>query len=195
MPISPSLWLRLVAGVALCLGAGACKKPHQADQPSGTASASASASAHAPPVAPATDSAPTPAPEQGADVHAIGDTAKLADYHMSIKDVKECKPRTYYKPREGNVWLGVEVSIEATTDKEVRVSPFYARLVDGSGAGHSATFNGCTPELKSSRLSKGDRVHGYITFELPQAASGLRLEYDPFVIGGGKQAVAFTIVR
>lgn len=134
-------------------------------------------------------------PKTDVELHQVGDKAALPDYRISVVDVKECKSRTYYHPRAGNVWLGVEVAIEATTDKEVRVSPFFARLVDGAGHGHTATFGGCKPELKVSRLAKGDHARGYITFEVPETANGLKLVYDPFVVGGGKQTVAFTIVR
>ncbi len=179
----------------MCLAAGACRHRGGRKAPP-SASASASASATAPPVPTATDSAqPEEPPKTDIELHHVGDKAALPDYRISVVDVKECKPRSYYKPRAGNVWIGVEVTVEATTDKEVRTSPFFAHLVDSSGRGHTATFGGCKPELKDSRLAKGDHARGYITFEIPETANGLRLVYDPFVIGGGKQTVAFTIVR
>jgi hypothetical protein len=138
-----------------------------------------------------------PRPRQDAiqKVHAVGEKAEAAEYAMTVKHVKECTVEHYFKPRKGNIKLGVEVVLEGTADKRIPVNPFYAKLTDSEGYSYTSTFAGCEPALKSVRVGKSEQAKGWITFELPKKASGLKLVYSPFVIGSGKQDLRFGLGR
>jgi Domain of unknown function (DUF4352) len=125
----------------------------------------------------------------------VGDKAQAPDFSMSIENVKECKVPYYFKPKKGNIKLGVEVQLEGSADKDVPVNPFYAKITDGDGYSYTSTFGGCSPELKSVRISKGEKARGWITFELPDKAKGLKLTYNPFIISTVKQEVKFDLGR
>lgn len=114
---------------------------------------------------------------------------------MTIENVKECKVPYYFKPKKGNIKLGVEVQLEGSADKDVPVNPFYAKVTDGDGYSYTSTFGGCDPELKSVRITKGEKAKGWITFEVPQKASSLKLTYNPFIISTVKQEVKFDLGR
>ncbi len=128
-------------------------------------------------------------------VYKVGETAKAPDFSMSIENVKECKVPYYFKAKKGNIKLGAEVVIEGTADKDVPVNPFYAKVTDGDGYSYTSTFGGCDPELKSVRINKGEKARGWITFEVPEKASGLKLTYNPFIISTVKQEVKFDLGR
>ena len=128
-------------------------------------------------------------------VFKVGETAKAPDFSMSIENVKECKVPYYFKPKKGNIKLGVEVQIEGSADKDVPVNPFYAKVTDGDGYSYTSTFGGCDPELKSVRINKGEKARGWITFEVPEAAKSLKLTYNPFIISTVKQEVKFDLGR
>jgi len=156
-------------------------------------------------LAPAASSDPQPAPTQPGNpsftiagreqTHSVGQTAESTDYVLTVPNVKECPVEPHLEPKQGNVKLGVEVTIEGTGTREVPVNPFYATVSDSNGNQYKCTFGGCEPPLESSRIRKGDRAQGWITFELPKQATGLTLSYSPFVIGTGKQTVRFELGR
>ena len=153
----------------------------------------------APAAAPARPSAlvaePGPAMLPANSVHKLGETAQAPDFKVTLENVKECKVKYYFQPKKGNVKLGAEVVIEGTAERQIPVNPFYAKVTDADGDSYASTFAGCEPELKSSQVSKGQDARGWISFELPERASGLKLSYAPFVIGRGKQEVTFDLGR
>lgn len=142
--------------------------------------------------------APTAPPTPSFDsskLYKVGETAKAPDFTMAIENVKECKVPYYFKAKKGNIKLGVEVQIEGSADKDVPVNPFYAKVTDGDGYSYTSTFGGCDPELKSVRVNKGEKAKGWITFEVPQKASNLKLTYNPFIVSTVKQEVKFDLGR
>ncbi len=149
--------------------------------------------------------APTPATSAGREegpamlpasaVHTLGQTALALDYKLTLVAVKECKVKYYFQPKKGNVKLGAEVVIAGTAERQVPVNPFYAQLEDGDGETYASTFAGCEPELKSAQVSNGSEARGWISFEIPEKARGLKFTYAPFVIGRGKQDVKFELGR
>ena len=184
-PVPQAFWFWLAAVPAVGTGGG-CKQADGKDPP--TASSSASFG---------------PSEPQGAAVvgagraqkHAVGQTAQSTDYAITLRNVKECPVEPAFKPKQGYIKLGVEVEIEGTGKREVPVNPFYATITDSNGYPYNCTFGGCEPPLENVRIRNGEGAKGWITFEIPQQATGLTLEYSPFVIGTGKQTVRFELKR
>jgi hypothetical protein len=125
----------------------------------------------------------------------LGGRVWTADFEMTARTIKDCKVDPSTLTRPGTARLGVEVWIRATGTREVPANPFYSRLVDGSGTEYSAVFGGCTPELMASVLRSGDQVEGFVTFEVPPAAQGLRLEYSPVVVGTERETIRIDLGR
>jgi hypothetical protein len=126
----------------------------------------------------------------------VGETALAPDYSLRLAETKLCD-QARIRPRPGHVRLGVLIEIEGLGAREVPVNPFYARLVDAErdGYAYAATFGGCEPDLKSSRIGKGEKMSGWITFEIPDSARGLELSYDPFIPDSAAQPVKFVLGR
>ena len=134
-------------------------------------------------------------PLAGQTVHPVGTTAEAPFFKMRVEKVQECKVRDYFAPAAGSIKLGVDVTLEGTADKDVPVNPFYAKLVDSEGYSWTSTLAGCTPDLKSMRINSGDSARGWITFEIPKSATGLKLTYSPFIVGSSKQELVFDLGR
>ncbi len=124
-----------------------------------------------------------------------GATARAAAYTMRVSQVKTCSTKSYTKPRAGFEKLGVRVEITATSDTRVPANSFYARIVDRTGKEYRATFGGCAPDLRHTPLSRDEQATGWMTFEIPERLSGLRLTYSPYLGDAKPQPLEFTLDR
>ncbi|MEB2311395.1 MAG: DUF4352 domain-containing protein [Polyangiaceae bacterium] len=161
----------LIAGALL-----ACKKGSSSSSgPSSTTAATATASAAAAPAAP-TDK-----------IYKEGETATATDYKLTLEKVEECKPKSvYFKPKKGTIWLGAQVTIQSTTSKTTYPSSANFKITDGEGVVHNVSYSSsknCDPALSGSQLAQGEKLKGWVIFELPTAASGLKLTYNPISFG------------
>jgi hypothetical protein len=134
-------------------------------------------------------------PGAAAALPGVGDTASSTDYQITLKSVRECRVEAYLRPKAENVTLGVELAIEGTRDRDVPVSPFHAKLQDADGNSYAATLAGCRPILPSVRVAKGEKVEGWVSFELPRTAREPTLSYEPTIIGSPPQPLRFSLGR
>jgi hypothetical protein len=147
------------------------------------------------PAAPATGSRTGPDAAARDGYHRIGEQAQADDYAMVVRAVSRCKVAPHHQPPVGHEKLGVEVEIRGSTTREVPVNPFYAELVDDQQVTRYISFGGCQPELPSVRIRKGDVAQGWISYEVPSNAHGLKLHYRPYVVGTGRQTLHFDLGR
>ena len=124
-----------------------------------------------------------------------GATARARSYTMVVRQVKTCATKSYTKPRAGFEKVGVLVEITALSDQRVPANSFYARIVSRGGKEYRATFGGCTPDLRHTPLAKGESTSGWMTFEIPERTTGLRLKYAPFLRGSKTEPLEFILDR
>lgn len=167
-PTTPAVALLAIAALL------ACKK--SAPPPTGETPGATTPTAEATPPQPTT-------PPPPAKTFNVGETATTSDYKLTIENVKECKPGPWLKPTKGNIWLGVEVTLEAVGDKQVFPSQSNMKVVDGEGNVVKQVFatgsKACEPTLGHQALSKGEKTKGWVHYELPTKASGLKFSYQP----------------
>jgi hypothetical protein len=147
------------------------------------------------PDAGAPEAAPPDVPAASPALHRVGDVVTAPDYTLRVEAIKECKVKYYFKAKQGNIKLGVQVLIEGNSDKDVPINPYYAKLVDSDGFAYTSTYGGCEPELKAVRIVRGEKSGGWVTFEIPEKATGLKFSYDPIIIGAAKQPITFDLGR
>jgi hypothetical protein len=114
---------------------------------------------------------------------------------MSVESIKDCPMDPPFAPKRGAAKVGLEVSLQGSSDREVPVNVFYATLYDARGDSYSATLAGCEPALPSLRLTRGQSARGFVTFEIPKNADKLELRYAPLVIGPGTEELKFGVRR
>lgn len=187
-----SRWTVAACAVLVMGSLLACKKkketttsPTITGESSGGAGATATATATA---------APAPA-----KIYKVGESVETSEFKVTVDNVKECKPGPWTKPTKGNIWLGVETSIEATSDKQHWPSASNGKVVDSKGNVMKQTFytgsKACEPALSGQALSKGEKTHGWVVFEVPSDASGLTFTYSTLSFMGPAPSAKFDLGR
>jgi hypothetical protein len=126
-----------------------------------------------------TTSSPPVSLDAGADA-----TAKAASYRLIVHGTKTCPGRPFERLGPERRRFGVDLEIAAAAP--LIVDPHFATLRDGAGRAYRATFGGCEPDLRYTRLSAGGRVRGWVSFEVPAGAGGFELSYNPHVSDAGR---------
>jgi len=155
----------------------------------------------APVAEPAPSVAPAPKPKEPEvtdKLFKVGETAEADNYRLTLISVAECKAKGYTtRPKKGNVYLGAEVLVESKADRTLFVSPVHGKVVDADGITINHKFvykSSCQPKLAAStRLEKGEKAKGFLTFEVPKEAKGLKLSYTPGLYKA--QTVKFDLGR
>lgn len=148
-----------------------------------------------------TPAAPTgaAAPDLSAKTFAVGDTADAGEFKLTLDNVKECKPNPYYRPEKDHIWLGVELAFEGNSDKQVMPLTIYMKVLDKEGTVMKQQYIGskaCEPRFNSSAaLGKGEKAKGWLMFEVPKTASGLKFQYSPQNFMGKTQTLKFDLGR
>ncbi len=132
-----------------------------------------------------------------AKAFAIGETAKTSSYELTVVGVEECKRRGFTRPKNGNLWLGVEVRLTSISSRELVANPRDAKLVDAEGVSFNYTYvfkSTCEPRLDNTRLQRDDKARGFLVFEIPEGSRGLELVFDPILVEK-PEAVRFDLNR
>ena len=113
----------------------------------------------------------------------IGEAAVVKGGKFTVNALRDNLPGSQFeKPPAGQRWLGFDVTIEATADG-LRYNPLYFSLQDADAYGYEAKFisAGPVPPLSTGQLNAGDKIRGWVFFEVPAAASlfALRVQPDP----------------
>ena len=173
----------LVAGVVVSALLACKKKSEEAAPPAATQAAKTAA--------------PAPPPPLPDKLYKVGETGKGLDYNLAVDNVTECKKK-WSAPKKGNIFLGVEATVESTADKQFMASPSQAKVIDSenltyNSLGYASTVN-CDPTFKFTNLAKGEKAKGWLIFEVPKGASDLKMSYNP-VSFGTPQTVKFDLGR
>lgn len=170
----------VVAVVVLAaIGASAGSKNEPAgglatSKPSGQAVSAAPTEATA-------SSAPKPSGSYG-----IGDRIKLdEEEYFGVAEVDLDVPGTaVIKPAAGSKWVAALVEIEGINPDGATYNPLFFKVRDAEGFEYNFSAFGKEPQLQSSNeLKPGQKVKGWVTFEVPDSDGKLTLVYLPGFIG------------
>jgi hypothetical protein len=110
----------------------------------------------------------------------IGDQISTNDFNLTVLSVEEASSFENDTPKEGNKYVTVEIEIESRRDN-YDVNPLYARLQDSNSNVYFLIFGGKDPFLEASYgMSKGAKVSGWITYEVPKMADTFLFIYQPW---------------
>jgi hypothetical protein len=98
--------------------------------------------------------------------------------------------------KAGHVYLNALVDIANQRDDEAPYNPLYFKVKDAGGFEYTGSLLGSpSPSLKSGKLTPGEHVAGWVSFEVPVEASGFVVSYQPLVIFGGYQTIRVDLGR
>ena len=113
----------------------------------------------------------------------IGETIALNGYTLTVNSVQKLDnfdtSNDIGKAKAGNIMLAVDITIGSNKAKGVSANGLYASVKDGQGYKYDFTvFGQKEPRIAGTNdIPAGDKVRGWITFEVPKNATGFMLEY------------------
>ena len=111
----------------------------------------------------------------------VGQAVTVGDAKYTVNEVRDNLPGDRFStPEAGKRWLAFDITIEAL--KQTDYNPFDFTVQDANAFvyEHTFVFGGPEPDLQSGDLASGERVRGWIAFEVPAEAklSTIRVEED-----------------
>lgn len=141
---------------------------------------------------PAPTDTPPPPPTQNVGV--VGERRETGGISLTILSVSKANNIGIWTPDSGNVFLVIEVIIEnVSRDDETPYNPLYFSVKDSEGFEYNTAIAAPDPSLQSGKLSKGDKVRGFVAFEVRSTASGFIVTYKPLVIFGGYEPIRISL--
>ena len=158
-------------GVLLCPTLAACD-PQESDAKEPTAEQGT-------PLQMASPFAEAPGTRKSAE----GSLHQDADFTLQVKRPKLCGSTAPFVPMKGYERLSLPITVRATAERTIPLTPLAFRMVDGDGHLYGATLAGCEPPLPSQALPPGQEVSGAIAFDVPSGTEQLELQFEPILIG------------
>lgn len=105
------------------------------------------------------------------------------DFFVTVEAPRRCPQSPPFLPPSGSERLSITLQIRAKTGRLVPVGPLVFSLEDEEGRRFGATLAGCGPALPRRDLQAPDEARGELAFDVPEGSRGLRLVFEPFLIG------------
>ena len=106
----------------------------------------------------------------------VGERLDYRGYALTVTNVERADDFPgARRARKGHTLIAVELLVESNAS-DVQVSPAHIWIVEPDGKAFKPHTTGRAPALEAREtVPKGQRVQGWLTFEVPQDAHGLRL--------------------
>lgn len=127
--------------------------------------------------------------DSGPSTFGVGDIVKKGDLEASILKVEPnyVSANEFERPEAGKKIVAVQLNLKNNGDDAEHISTLLQfQLKDASNAQYTITLMGPDPRFPDGELTAGDTVQGYVPFEVPATATGLKFIFDADVFGGGK---------
>lgn len=113
----------------------------------------------------------------------VGDQVKAGDaFVVTANSVRSSSGDTYFKPKSGNVFMIIDVTIKNTSGQQQSVSSLLSfALKDSTGQQYTETIvSGATPP--DGKIEAGGVLRGQIAYEVPKTQHDSIFSFDPNVI-------------
>ncbi len=121
------------------------------------------------------------APQGDSGAFKVNDKIKIGeDQYITVQKVKLWNGNGFIKADPGNKIVAVKVQIEGISKDGASYNPFFFTVKDPKGFEYNFSAFGEEPQLQSgNNLDPGDKVTGWVNFEVPKKTKKLTLEYQP----------------
>jgi hypothetical protein len=124
----------------------------------------------------------------------IGDNINLNKVTYTVNGTRESEGIEFQKPKEGNKYFLVDVTIEnKSTETKTISSILMFKLLDSKAYNYGITFFTDQKGSLDGEISAGGKLRGEVTFEIPKIEVNLELDIDPSIFGTGKFTVDLVI--
>jgi hypothetical protein len=117
----------------------------------------------------------------------------MGNLQFTVNGVRTSKGNDFIKPKDGNVYLYVSVTVENTgSSEEVVSSLMIFKLVDKEGVSHDIALAVDANGQVDGSLAAGRKMKGELTYEVPKNVKDYELEINP-TLGDGIAIVKLQI--
>lgn len=110
----------------------------------------------------------------------MGDTVSLDGYSMVANEVEDPAPEgILYTATEGTKLVAVNITLANDSATEpLSTNLLYATLIDSDGFTYTPELAGRDEQLQVVDLNQGEKVRGWISFEIPEDATPAVIKYE-----------------
>lgn len=114
------------------------------------------------------------------EFYGLGEEVKLGDSILIVNTVEKSAGSEWDKPKSGNEYVIVNVTIKNAGDSEISYNPYDFSMQNSQGqiTDSSFTMIDSDTSLSSGSLASGGEITGTISFEQPIDDEGLILKYS-----------------
>lgn len=128
--------------------------------------------------------------EKPPQIFKIGDEIKFDNAIYTANSVRTSKVAGILKPKEGNIYYIVDVTVENKSSESLNVSSLLMfKLGDSQGYSYNITINTDAKGQVDGEIQAGKKLRGELTFEVPESETKFELNVDPSIFGSGKFTV------
>lgn len=112
----------------------------------------------------------------------VGDQVKLGDITFTVNEYLDnyLSDNQFERPASGNRYVAVDVKIDNTGNSSEYIYLSNFNIQDANAYKYEAKWYEIkAPGLKSGDVAKGNSLRGWVTFEVPNEATGLKLSFSP----------------
>jgi hypothetical protein len=116
----------------------------------------------------------------------LGDTVKGGGYALTVVQLEDpTTPSQFYEPTPGTKLVAVEIIVGNESGEEIGTNPLDATLVDNQGFLHTPELGGRHEgQLELVDLAPGQRVQGWIAFEIPSGRTVASVKFEMIGFSG-----------
>lgn len=128
--------------------------------------------------------------ENKVETFKIGDTIQTKDFKITVNKVETSEGGEFVKPKDGNEFIKVDITIENTSKEEQNVSSMIMfKVVDKDGRSYNQAIVEDQNGQLDGKVGPGRKLTGEYVVEVPKGATGLQLEFDSSLLTGGQVIV------
>jgi hypothetical protein len=127
-------------------------------------------------IEPATDASSIPADAEEAN---LGDLIEQDGYSFIVLSLEDpAQPGMLYTPEENTRLVAVEIIVGNVAGERVTVNPLNTTLLDAEGFTYQAELAGRDGQIATIDLEPGERVRGWVAFQVPDSSEPAALKYQ-----------------
>jgi hypothetical protein len=127
---------------------------------------------------------------------AVGDEVKLGSWTVKVYGVTDPVQPTnqFIQPSAGNHWVGVDTEVKNLSSKATTVSSLACfDLRDAQNHSYTESIvSGVQPKAPDGEVQPNQALRGMLVFEVPQAATGLSLNFKCDLFSSGSATVKLS---
>ncbi|EHK2355252.1 DUF4352 domain-containing protein [Clostridium perfringens] len=128
--------------------------------------------------------------EQQVETFKVGDTIQTKDFKITVNKVETSEGGEFVKPKDGNEFIKVDITIENTSKEEQNVSSMIMfKVVDKDGRSYNQAIVEDQNGQLDGKVAPGRKMTGEYVVEVPKGATGLQLEFDSSLLTSGQVIV------